>query len=189
MRTLIHSAIVLLIGVGIALAAADHDHGHHTQVLPKPDRPADLVKAHVLPDPDQTPGAVYSDVTLEEIRKPGYSATVRDVPESVKHEVFERYGLDWRKIDTHAYEIDHLVELSCTGSNDVHNLWPEPEHLNVGGRDMGAIEKDKVEKKVLAAVRSGELPLKEAQLQLAKDWTVLYRKMVAPEFPKYEEHP
>jgi len=170
--------------LALCLCAVASDKGHVTKVLPTPDRPAALVKAHVLPDPKLTPGAVYSDVTLADIKRPNFSASDRDVPESVHKEVFRRYGIDYAEHSK--YEVDHAVELACGGSNAVENLWPQPLHLNVGGRDMGAIEKDKVEKKVLAGVRDGSLPLKETQIQLAKDWTVLYRKLVSPEFPPFK---
>jgi hypothetical protein len=174
----------LLIAVIFLVGAA---HTHATKLLPASDRPANLVKQHVLPDPILTPGAIYSDVTLNDIKQHGFSATVRDVPESVKHQVLRAYGVDPATVKPHEFEIDHVVELACGGSNDPHNLWPQYFHLNVGGRDMGAIEKDKVEKKALAGVRDGSLDLAATQKQLAADWTVLYRKLVAPEFPPYTE--
>src|SRR5258708_3815779 len=70
-----------------------------------------------------TPGAVFPLVTVREICVAGYSSTVRNVPESVKAQVFAEYG-----ITTHVageYEVDHLISLELGGSNDIANLWPE----------------------------------------------------------------
>ena len=46
----------------------------------------------ILPDPKLTPGDVL-DVTLADIQMKGYSAKVRNVPVSVKREVYASYGI------------------------------------------------------------------------------------------------
>jgi hypothetical protein len=159
---------------------------HTVRVMPASDRPAELVGAGVLPRQDLTPGAYFADVTIDDVRKDGFSATVRDVTEAEKRKVFELYGLDYER-ERSKREADHVIELAVGGANDIRNIWPQQLHLNYHGRDMGAIEKDKLEKKVLAAVRAGKMSLHEAQAGLAGDWTVLYRKMVAAEFPVFVE--
>ena len=54
---------------------------------------------------------------------PGYTKTVRDVPQSVKNQVYRAYGITSHKPGE--YEIDHLVSLELGGSNSTRNLWPE----------------------------------------------------------------
>ena len=44
-----------------------------------------------LPDPECTPGAIFPEATKEEICVKGYSATVRNVPVSLKRQVFARF--------------------------------------------------------------------------------------------------
>jgi hypothetical protein len=73
------------------------------------------------PDPQLTPGATL-EVTTADMCVPGYTKTVRDVPDSVKRQVYAAYG-----IQTHApraYEIDHLIPLESGGSHALTNLWP-----------------------------------------------------------------
>ena len=79
---------------------------------------------NALPDSACTPGAIFSEATVEQICQSGYSSSVRNVPEEVKQEAYASYG-----ITSHApgqYEVDHLVSLELGGSNDISNLWPEP---------------------------------------------------------------
>src|SRR5712691_7632060 len=83
---------------------------------------ADLSRAPILPNPSLTPGAALA-VGADDICVPGYTKLVRDVPASVKRQVYEEYG-----ITTHApgeYEVDHLISLELGGSNSIRNLWPQ----------------------------------------------------------------
>jgi hypothetical protein len=142
-----------------------------------------------LPDPVLTPGAVLP-VDAAAICRPGYARSARDVPESVKDAVYARYGITSRR--TREYEVDHLISLELGGANtsDPHlpdylkNLFPEPYDLVVDGRQMGAREKDKAETATHHAVCRGAIRLEDAQAQMARDWTQLYRRFVAPEFPR-----
>ncbi len=58
------------------------------------------------------------------------------------------------------------------------NLWPEPMRLNVEGRDLGAVTKDRLEERLAELVRFDELPLAEAQKAIAKDWVKAYERYV-----------
>ena len=72
----------------------------------------------IRPDPKLTPGAWQTPPTpLHVMCAVGYTKTVRDVPDSVKSEVFRRYGYDPRSINRGDYEIDHLVPLSIDGTS------------------------------------------------------------------------
>src|SRR5512143_2004498 len=84
-----------------------------------PSNPAD---AAYLPNSQLTPGDVL-DVTTSDICVPGYSSKVRDVPTSVKTQVYHEYGIPSHKPGQ--YEVDHLISLELGGSNSIRNLWPE----------------------------------------------------------------
>ena len=126
-----------------------------------------------MPDPKLTPGDVL-DVTLADIQVKGYSAKVRNVPISVKREVYASYGIvHWNKGE---YEVDHLVSLSLGGSNSKKNLWPE-SYLT---EPWNARTKDALEFRLLALVRDGKVDLHTAQHEMAKDWIAAYKKYVSP---------
>jgi len=76
-----------------------------------------------LPDRACTPGDIFTTATKDQICVSGYSSSVRDVPQSVKEQVYAAYGITSRQPGQ--YEVDHLVNLSIGGSNDISNLWPE----------------------------------------------------------------
>jgi hypothetical protein len=76
----------------------------------------------ILPDPKLTPGATLP-VTKDDICVPGYTKKVRDVPQSVKDQVYAEYGITSHQ--PREFEIDHLISLELGGSNSIKNLWPE----------------------------------------------------------------
>jgi hypothetical protein len=120
----------------------------------------------VYPDPKLTPGDVLTTDTRI-ICVSGYSASVRDVHESLKEEVYLEYG-----ILTHpagSMEIDHLVPLSIGGSNEKSNLWPERYNMT-----FGAYDKDKVENYLHREVCSGRMSIEDAQERIRSDWVAVY---------------
>ena len=88
---------------------------------PSGGNPAD---AAYLPNPQMTPGDTL-DVTTGDICTPGYSSKVRNVPTSVKDQVYREYGIISHKAGQ--YEVDHLISLELGGSNSIRNLWPPKE--------------------------------------------------------------
>jgi hypothetical protein len=110
------------------------------------------------PDPALTPGAAIAGVTLAQVCTSGYSASVRDVPESVRDQVFAEYGLTGANRSD--FEVDHLISLELGGSNDITNLWPEPLH---GSSSDGAVDKDRVENQLHAQMCAGAVSLPDAQ--------------------------
>jgi len=126
------------------------------------------------PDRKKTPGAYWSNVTVDDIAVPGYTSRVRNVPQSVKKKIFEQYSIPWE--DRPEYEIDHLIPLTLGGSNDITNLWPQPYSGQYGAR-----LKDKLENKLHDLVVSGDLDLREAQREIAMDWVKCYKKHLAPQ--------
>jgi hypothetical protein len=120
-----------------------------------------------LPDPVCTPGAVFP-VTAEQVCKPGYARSVRNVPESEKLAVYKEYGITYHVPGS--YEVDHLVSLELGGSNDIKNLWPEAAKPKPGYH-----EKDAVENSLHQQVCSKVITLEEAQREIATNWLAVYK--------------
>jgi hypothetical protein len=58
----------------------------------------------ILPDPRLTPGDVF-DVMAADVCTPGYSRKVRNVPESIREQVYRAYGITVHHRSD--YELDH----------------------------------------------------------------------------------
>ena len=123
-----------------------------------------------LPDAACTPGAIFPNATKADICRPGYARSVRNVPQSVKNQVYAEYGIT-RRVPGQ-YEVDHLVNLSLGGSKDIANLWPEAAKPKPGFH-----EKDRVENYLHDQVCAGAIDLKQAQIEIATDWLAVYRSM------------
>lgn len=126
-----------------------------------------------LPDPTMTPGDVLT-TNVVRICTPGYSKTVRDVPESVKNAVYREYGITHHA--PYSYEVDHLVSLELGGSNSIRNLWPE----SYTSKPLNARVKDRLENKLHELVCSGQLGLATAQHLEATNWIQAYIQYVGP---------
>ena len=146
----------------------------HTRPALPPASGVTAFSAPIRPDPKLTPGDTL-DVTLDDIRTPGYSAKVRNVPVEVKRQVYAAYGITrWNKGE---YEIDHLIALSLGGSNSTKNLWPQSYLTS----PWNAHVKDALEYRLLTLVRAGKVDLHTAQQEMARDWIAAYKKYVGPE--------
>jgi hypothetical protein len=130
-------------------------------------------KRSLYPDKKLTPGAKDPHVTQATIHKTvcvvGYTATVRNVPESMKKEVMRRYGLP--QTELHQVEIDHLISLENGGSNEIENLWPEYYEPKPGAR-----QKDAVETALHRDLCAGKITLEEDQKILTGDWLKEWKK-------------
>ncbi len=163
----------LLIGVVAAACntsastAAPQPGGH---VIGQRLKTSDCAAHDALPDSDCTPGAIFADVTKDQICVPGYSQGVRNVPDSVKNQVFAEYGI--ASHTTGEYEVDHLISLELGGSNDIANLWPEPAEPRPGFH-----EKDKVENYLHQQVCNGAMSMADAQSIIANDWLSVYNQL------------
>lgn len=114
-------------------------------------------------DFDCTPGAIFPNATKEVICVSGYSATVRDVPESLKDQVYAEYNIINIPGEN---EVDHCVNLAIGGSNDISNLWPERYNDTFGARI-----KDRVENCLHRMVCDGTIDLYQAQYDVCHNWT------------------
>lgn len=124
----------------------------------------------LYPNPALTPGAVLP-VTAAQVCVPGYSGTVRNVPQSEKLQVYAEYGVSYPEPHG-SYEVDHFISLELGGSNDIQNLWPEPAQPVPGFH-----EKDKAENYLHAEVCAGRMTLSEAQVEISTDWYGVYQKI------------
>ncbi|MBV9390031.1 MAG: HNH endonuclease [Chroococcidiopsidaceae cyanobacterium CP_BM_ER_R8_30] len=125
-----------------------------------------------LPDPQLTPGSVFADVSQQEICQPGYTKSVRAVSSEEKQQVYREYGISNRR--PREYTIDHLIPLELGGSNEIRNLWPEP---NQGPNN--AHDKDELENVLHEQVCAGNIPLEQAQQEIQSNWTSAYQQYVA----------
>jgi hypothetical protein len=123
-----------------------------------------------LQDNGCTPGNILSGVTRDQICRPGYASSVRNVTTSTKNKVYVEYGITHHA--TGEYEVDHLVSLELGGSNDLSNLWPE-----AASPKPGFHEKDKVENYLHSQVCSGALSLEQARVEIATNWLAVYNGM------------
>jgi hypothetical protein len=123
----------------------------------------------LLPDPRLSPGDTL-DVTKADICVPGYSKKVRNVPQSLKEQVYREYGITHR--DPGEYEIDHIISLELGGSNSIRNLFPE----SFKTQPWNAHVKDQLENKLHKEVCEDGYDLKSAQREISTNWIEAYKK-------------
>ena len=150
-------------------AARTHDHSSGPSIAQAPY----TAQVGDLPNPAMTPGDVLT-TDVARICTPGYSKTVRDVPESLKNAVYREYGITHHA--PYSYEVDHLVSLELGGSNSIRNLWPE----SYTSKPLNAHVKDRLENKLHELVCSGQLGLATAQHAEATNWVQAYITYVGP---------
>lgn len=126
-----------------------------------------------VPDPRKTPGDVLT-TDPKVICVPGYTQTVRDVPSSLKHQVYVSYGILKHKPGD--YEVDHLISLELGGSNSILNLWPE----SYKNKPINAHVKDRIENKLHDLACEGQLDFATAQKMIAQNWPAAYERYIGP---------
>ncbi|MEI7514260.1 MAG: hypothetical protein WCK81_02640 [Betaproteobacteria bacterium] len=137
------------------------------------------LQAGGLPDPLVTPGAVNPDVNPDTMASTicvaGYTKAIRPpakYTDRLKQQQIALYGYADR--DPRHYEEDHLIALSIGGASaDANNLWPQPREGLWTAR-----EKDQLEGVLHRMVCAGQLPLRQAQQAMAKDWIATYQRYV-----------
>jgi hypothetical protein len=130
-----------------------------------------LADSPIVPDSRITPGDVLTtDASV--ICKPGYSKSVRDVPQAVKKQAYNQYGITSHKPGE--FEVDHLISLELGGSNSIKNLWPE----SFVTQPLNAHIKDTLENKLHELICTGKIPVEQAQKDIATDWIKAYQKYV-----------
>lgn len=140
----------------------------------------------IRPDARLTPGVALTNVSVQQICRPGYSKSVRNVPETEKRAVFIEY-FGAIPAQPGNYEIDHLISLELGGANDEKNLWPETYDRAI---PWNARTKDKLEDWMARQVRftlrrhgpiAASLLLKQYQAEISQDWIAAYQKYIGPQ--------
>jgi len=115
------------------------------------------------PNPNLTPGALC---TSQDPNFSGYAYPEkiarcnRNVNDVEKNQVAQNYG-SIPKDQWPQYEFDHLIPLCAGGSNDIHNIWPQPI--------AEAHEKDVLENDICGGLRAGTMTQAEA-LKKVNQW-------------------
>lgn len=125
-----------------------------------------LSYSKILPNPSLAPGDILTN-NLTIICVSGYSATVRDVPQSLRLEVFARDNVPYPQ-PTGTTELDHIIPLCLGGSNSEKNLFVQFETM------PGYHEKDKLENYLCDHVCSRDIDINTAQTRIASDWYSYY---------------
>lgn len=138
---------------------------------------ADLVAAHVLPDPAAAPGVLNPAVTPgtepATICTHGWTATVRP-PVSYTNKLKMKLLPVGHKLTE--YELDHLISIEDGGDPaDPRNLW-----MMIYVDRYGARVKDVLETKVSHLVCHGKLSLEQARDALSPNWLAGYVQYVGP---------
>jgi len=157
---------------------------------PPPEKEAIVVllgPPDIYPDRRLTPGATNQDIDQQNVGSticnPEWSTKLIRPPEDYTHrlkrEQIEQYG--YADQDLRDYEEDHLIPLELGGNpTDPKNLWPEPYRTSIP--DGGAHFKDQVENYLHKEVCAGNMPLEEAQKEIATDWYRIYLTDVRKNF-------
>lgn len=134
---------------------------------------------YLYPNPKLTPGKVdtakLSDLLAKYLcqkRMCTYSEAHRNVSSSEKNEVMAKYGVN------STGEIDHFIPLGLGGSNDISNLWPQPEHNIWNGTDYGFRKKDRLETYLINEVKDSHISPVDAQECIRADWIMCYYKYI-----------
>jgi hypothetical protein len=133
-------------------------------------RPPGVFLASVaIPNHSLTPGATRP-VSMQDICSMPHEEVVRAVPSSLRQQVFREYGIVNPRPED--YEIDYLITPGLGGTEDIHNLWPEPTSSSA----WNAGAKDALEERLHELVCDGQLDLPTAQRAIATDWITAYKK-------------
>jgi hypothetical protein len=131
-----------------------------------------LAQEAAVPNHNLTPGAIRP-VSMGDVCSMAHEEVVRDVPSSLRQQVFKEYGIVNPQAED--YEIDYLIAPGLGGTEDIHNLWPEPSTSSA----WNAHVKDALEERLHQLVCAGKLDLPTAQKAIATDWITAYKKYLS----------
>ncbi|HVM91533.1 MAG TPA: hypothetical protein VMT67_01915 [Terriglobales bacterium] len=116
-----------------------------------------------------TPGATRP-VRIDNICSMPREEVVSEVTPSLRQQVFREYGISNPRPED--YEIDYLIAPGLGGTEELHNLWPEPSTARI----WNAHVKDTLEEHLHEMVCAGQIDLPTAQREIATDWIAAYKK-------------
>jgi hypothetical protein len=138
----------------------------------------------IYPDRTRTPGATNPAVNQENIHEnicnPNWSTRFIRPPAHYTNQLKLKQIQEYSDGDANPrdYEEDHLIPLELGGNpEDPRNLWPEPYDTSIP--DGGAKSKDRVESFLHKQVCSGNISLRDAQMEIATDWYRVYETLPA----------
>jgi hypothetical protein len=152
------------------------------QALHRQQRRETLAEAGPLPNPAFTPGSTRP-ANLTDLCAMEREEVVRSVPPSVERQVFKEYGI--ANLAASDFEVDYLITPGLGGSDDVKNLWPEP-HSNTM---WNSYVKDQLEDRLHRMVCERQIPLEQAQRDIAGNWISAYKKYFQTDHPLAEAKP
>jgi len=165
-------AAVIAVGMGIGIFV------HFPAAPRKGTDQAAAFNPGFVPNRDLTPGATRP-VSMDEVCSLPHEEVVKDVSPSVRNNVFREYGIQGASADE--YEVDYLIAPGLGGTEDIHNLWPEP--YRAGTWDAHA--KDALEERLHQLVCAHKIDLITAQRAIATDWISAYKKYFATDRPQF----
>ncbi len=129
-----------------------------------------------LPVALYTPGASQAGVTAVTLCD-SRPVPVPVVPESVRRQVLEAYGME--DVPAEEYQLDYLITPELGGLPDRRNLWPEL----YGSPSWNAHAKDALERALPRLVCEGRIDLATAQREIATNWIDAYKKYLGSSQP------
>jgi hypothetical protein len=128
-----------------------------------------LSEEGAVPDHSLTPGDARS-IAIGEVCSMPHEEVMKEVSASLRREVLEEYGIANARPDD--YEIDYLIAPGLGGTDDIHNLWPQPYRT----QEWNARVKDALEEHLHQMVCAHEIDLSTAQRAIATDWIAAYKR-------------
>jgi hypothetical protein len=170
-------ALILTAGIGKLLLEHFKLNGRNPAAMS-----AIGVERGEIPNHSLTPGATRA-VTIHEVCAMPHEQVIREVPKSLRLQVFQKYGIS--NPASGDYEIDYLITPGLGGAEDIHNLWPEPSE----SATWNAHVKDALEEHLHHMVCAGKLDLPTAQRDIATDWIAAYKKYFQTDRPLSQVRP
>ena len=129
-----------------------------------------------VPDPRLTPGVARA-INLNDVCTKSYSDDAQLLPVSVQKKVLQEYGIEGDR--SRDYRLDYLISPQLGGTDDIRNLWPEPESSTQWNMEA----KDALEDRLHQLVCQGKVDVLTAQRDLATDWVSAYKRYFHAKHP------
>ncbi len=160
----------------LLLIPQEKSTGSYQHIIVAGERVVRIAPTNLYPDSVKTPGKAdtldFSALTRTYSGQT-YSQYHRSVSSSEKKNVCAEYTENCKGV----VEIDHFYPLCAGGSNDITNLWAEPEHITWNGKDFGFHTKDKLEAYLCIHIKKGDIDPHIAFQKLTSDWVKYYQEL------------
>jgi hypothetical protein len=124
-----------------------------------------------VPNRSLTPGAVRT-VGLQDVCAEADNDPLWKIPSALQQAALREYGVSGSRAKD--YQLDFLIPPSLGGTDDIHNLWPEPDSKTV----WNARAKDALEDRLHELVCAGQLDISTAQREISSDWISAYKRYI-----------